>query len=476
VRSSPLELLLPDGAADGTLVLGDDCPQALAPERVDGEPPDKTVDLVILAPSESQHTDAGWSQAAAGVAASRLSPEGLAYVVPGGARRLRRALAGAGLSHAATLLHVPDVAAPRYLVPVGSEAERWALAGGITVRRGKRLLARCIGSQGRAALGPTAAIHRRAPGTPVAAWLHRLGGDQPPGSTMVALPQGSGAGAILFRFAADRHEPDAVAKVTPGADDELEALRRIAPAAGDAGAHVPVVLASGRLASSPFVLESVVGGRAAAGLVAASSRETHELQGRLGDWLAHWNRACARTRPIGQDDVERLVLAPAFRAGVDGSYLDFLRSLGARAIGQSCPFVPTHGDLTLANVLVEGEELGIVDWEHASAESLPLTDLLYAGVDAVAARRRYADRPAAFTSCFAHDGDDAVSLERLRQRSAAGLGLDEVVQTLCFHTCWLHHAANEATRSNDSTPGPFVTILQTIASTPGSFGVPLTRP
>jgi hypothetical protein len=466
--------LLPEGAAAGVLVLGDGCPPALAPDDRARAARD-TVDLVIVAPSRSQRRDARWAHDAATVAASRLSRAGIAYVVPAGARRLRRALATAGLPLAATLLHVPNVAVPRYLVPVGTAAERWALAGGIAMRRGKRFLAVSLGSRGRTAIAPTGAVHRRDPGMPLAGWLHHLDGEKrPPGGMVVALPHGATGGAIVFRFPTGRREPDAVAKLTPGARAEHEALRRIAPHAGDAGARVPVALASDQVGTTPFVLESAVGGRRAADLVASGSVEPTELQGRLADWLEAWHLSAARPRPIGQDDVDRFLLGPASRAAVGVGHLELLRELGSRAVGRSCPFVPAHGDLTLANVLVaDSEALGVVDWEHASEESLPLMDLLYAGVDAVAARRKYADRPGAFRACFDAENRGASALEGLRSSAARALDLDEVVQTFCFHACWLHHAANETDRSAGSTRGPFSTILDTIAQTPERFGLPL---
>ena len=460
---SPLELLLPDGAADGTLVLGDDCPPALAPQDAGRE----TVDLVILAPSRSQRRDARWAGHAASTTAARLSRTGIAYLVPGNAGRIRRALVAAGLQHAATLLNVPDVNRPRYLVPVGTVAERYALAGGIPASRPKRLLATGLGARGRASFGPTGAVHRREAGVPLASWL--LGADAA-GSVLVAA-QADGRGAILYRFG-DRPGPEAIAKVSPGTDDELRALRLVAPGARDAGARTPLPVASGRLGSMPYAILSFVEGSRAADLVARGQIRTDEIQGRIADWLERWHRACSSVRPLMADDLERFVLAPAARAAVDGPYLDFLHALCGRAAGRSCPFVPVHGDLTLANVLVdERSGLGVVDWEHATEDGLPLTDLLYAGVDAVAARRRYADRPAAFGACSGLDGPPS-PLEQLRRRLASALELDEVVQRLCFHACWLHHAANESDRSTGPSRGHFVTILETIARAPERYGLP----
>jgi aminoglycoside phosphotransferase (APT) family kinase protein len=458
--------LLAEGAADGTLVLGDDCPPIYAPGDA-GPAAEGTVDLVVLAPSRSQRRDARWARDAASTTAARLSRTGIAYLVPGNSRRLRRALVAAGLQHAASLLNVPDVNRPRYLVPVGTVAERYALAGGIPASRPKRLLATGLGARGRASFGPTGAVHRREAGVPLAAWL--LGADTA-GSVLVA-PQQGGQGAILYRFG-DRPGPEAIAKVSPGADDELRALGLVAPGARDAGVRTPLPVASGRLGSMPYAILSFLEGSRAADLVARGEIRPDELQRRIADWLERWHRACSSVRPLTADDLERFVLSPGARAAADGPYLAFLEALCERAAGRSCPFVPVHGDLTLANVLVdERGGLGVVDWEHATEDGLPLTDLLYAGVDAVAARRRYADRPAAFAACFELDGPPS-PLEQLRRRLASALELDEVVQALCFHACWLHHAANEADRSTGSSRGPFATILDAIARTPELFGVP----
>jgi len=469
---SPLELLLPTGRTNNALVLGDDCPPVLAPSRAEVDVSGGTVDLVILAPSGTQRRDSRWVRQAAETTASRISQDGIAYVVPGSAIQLRRALAGEGLRSAETVLHIPDVGRTRYLVPVGTSAESYALEGGIPMSPYKRRLASGLGTHGRAIFGPTGVIHRRDPQAPLADWLFRLDAREEPVSTIIAVPAARTGKLIVYRFAGERREPDAIVKLGTGAGNELRALRRIGPGAGEAGARVPVALASGRLDSMPFVLESIVTGRAAVDLVVRGRIRPQEVQSQIALWLERWNRSCARPRPIVRNDVERFLLAPASRASLAGPYLEFLQALGARAVGRSCSFVPSHGDLTLANVLVDPQDgLGIVDWECATDNSLPLTDLLYAGADAVAARRRYADRLAAFEACFVSSGEHFSALESLRQRLATTLGLDPVVQALCFHACWLHHAANEASRQPDSSRRPFVTILERIATAPETFGV-----
>ena len=218
-------------------------------------------------------------------------------------------------------------------------------------------------------------------------------------------------------------------------------------------------------------MQSVVAGRSADRLIDEGSLAAEDLQTRVGDWLENWNRSTVRICELGEAELERFVFAPLAQipalATGHAAYVDHLRALAADAVGRRCPLVAAHGDLTAANIVFDSyASLGVVDWEASADNSLPLTDFLYAAVDAVAARAAYADRPGAFVSCFAPDGDAAHFVERLRSRLAAALALDDVLQELCFHVCWLHHAANESTRSPGSRDGPFVTILRAVATDP----------
>jgi hypothetical protein len=52
---------------------------------------------------------------------------------------------------------------------------------------------------------------------------------------------------------------------------------------------------------------------------------------------------------------------------------------------------------------------------------------------------------------------------------ANALELDPVVQEVCFHACWLHHAVNEASREADPGAAPFRSILATVADDPERF-------
>jgi aminoglycoside phosphotransferase (APT) family kinase protein len=188
-------------------------------------------------------------------------------------------------------------------------------------------------------------------------------------------------------------------------------------------------------------------------------------------WLQQWSRLAARRRSFRQEDADRYVLAPAARLRGDGSgYVEYLNELCARAVGSTCPFVPVHGDLTATNILVDaGRSLGVLDWESASEEGLPMTDFFYAAADAVAAAGGYLDRPRSVVSCFALDGDRARFTRRLAAELAGAVGVDEVVRELCFHACWLHHASNEACRGASDIERPFGAILRILAENPARF-------
>jgi hypothetical protein len=219
------------------------------------------------------------------------------------------------------------------------------------------------------------------------------------------------------------------------------------------------------------LVESMLAGDSVERLLDQGDIDPGDLQERLADWLLRWARSEASPRVLDRGDLDRLLLSPAKRlAGGSRPYLDFLEKLCARAVGASCSFVPTHGDLTAANIVVNGSGgLGIYDWEDATMEGLPLTDFFYATADVVAAVRGYADRPGAVVSCFAADGARAQHVRRLVDGFAGALELDAVVREVCFHACWLQHASNEAVRGADSSAKPFGAILSALAEEPARF-------
>ena len=371
----------------------------------------------------------------------RLTPDGIAYLrLPRGPRAtLARA---AGLELGPTILEVRGL-----LVPAQRDAVRWAFARTATVRGrfGRHVPAGALSLLGGGA------IARSRGARPLAAWLQSRGA----GTAAVAAQRAA--------FLVDRRGVALVAKVGTGpsarrSSAEAEALDKLGNDARNAGAEVPVALEEGRLDGAPFLLMTGVQGTPASALIAVASERRMKLVARLSDWLTRWNLMTAVDAVLSLEFLEREVIAPARGLGLPERYVADLRRLCSNVGGGAVKFVAAHNDLTSANVLVSrGGRLGIVDWETAERRALPLGDLLYAVADAEAAATAFVDRPGAFLTVLA---DRRAS--ELESRLAAVLGLDRPVADLCFHACWLRHAANEASRG-ERGEGPFVQIARTIA-------------
>ncbi len=161
--------------------------------------------------------------------------------------------------------------------------------------------------------------------------------------------------------------------------------------------------------------------------------------------------------------LEREILSPARRLvpvlDEGTTYIDWLRRRCEQALGHTVPLVAAHNDLTMWNVLLDDDSVGVVDWVSAREQALPLGDYYYSLVDAVAATDRYKDRHAAFRRCF--DGKEAA---RKGERSPFFRELTPAVQDLCFHACWLHLAANEQRCDDPANGRPFLRTAQSLAA------------
>jgi hypothetical protein len=294
-------------------------------------------------------------------------------------------------------------------------------------------------------VAPSGIIGRRPGARPLHEWLSKAGVDAD--SAIVSWSDGSS-----FVVYAD----GTVAKLG-GGPAEAEILRELGPAAREAGASVPESVRTGSVSGLTLLVESSLAGRPA-----SSHLTPHRLPVYLDElvgWLQRWNLATAAPRALAHADLDRAILAPLQAIQLGEDHRRRLNDLIARTEGRSVPFVAAHHDLTTANVLV-GEGLGIVDWDAAEAAALPLTDFFYAVADARAAADGFRDRVGAFAAAFAPDATPAPDVAPLQARLVAALGLEPDLVELCFHACWLRHAANELAQSG---PGPFVEIARRVA-------------
>ena len=478
-RLSLLELLLPQGIASRSLVIGSNCPSLLLPEShmEDGE----RADLVILAPTVAECRTRGWLEEAMQLLAQRLETEGIAYVLapPWWRLRLRHALHGYDLSIDLSIIHLPDQASNRYLVPLISIPVRYAFSELIPICPWRRCLAliafRCPGAARLfgGLLPSVGLVARRAGALPLFSWLLQLAREgQLPSSVIISTSwRGQDGAVVLHRFSGWDTKPTAVAKMnltTARAHSrvrEAAILACLGPRARWAGAQVPQPLLLEQVHERPVLLQTAMGGQLAASLLASRPGRLFDLMERVASWLENWHRSTVVIEPLDGELLNRELLAPAtllapfLEQGEE--YRHWLTRRCATVVGAPVPFVATHNDLTMWNVLLdEHGRLSIVDWEAGREEAFPLVDFFYAMVDAVAATRGYADRLQAFAACFASSGTYTHAVMRLQRRLIQAVVIPAGIVDLCLHACWLHHAVNEYHASEPTDSQPFLHIVQ----------------
>ena len=468
-----LELLHPDGAAPRSVVLGSACPDRLRPSGVEGEPP---WDLAVVAPSPQEARSPTWRGDTTALIATSLRDDGLAYVLaPAGPRRaIRRDLALAGLRATDALLHLPGFATTELMLVLesgafGTAIERLRVPGSARTAA-LRLAASAPGALRILAWGHPSVglVARRSGGRPLGQWL-----TAPDGRTSLAFLRVGwrhDRARAIAHWRGNAGGAGAVAKVMLRSADARADIRRealaldsLSAAARKAGASVPtgrVMEFDGRCPA--LVLEALPGTSAAA-ILTEQPTAYEGIVRRLGAWLEAWSRATCRSRPLDQALLDGWVLQPARRLAdrlEDGAaYATWLEGRCGELVGRPVPLVATHNDLTMSNVLLQPDgRLGILDWEAATAEGLPLRDFVYAVVDATAARDGYRDRPGALSRCFG-DGAQGVVAEVLRRLRRA-IGVPDAFATVVFHACWLQHAEDEARKRAPGEPLPFLECVQ----------------
>jgi hypothetical protein len=465
-------LLHPDGVARRARVIGGNCPAQLWPSS--DQRGDARADLLVLAPTRRECQRPGWLRSAVEEVEHVLAFDGIVYVLapPGWRATIGHLLRRLGLRLEPPMLHLPTWAAGKYLVPLTSTAATYMFAQVLPNPRWKRMLALwALHVRGGGTLvggfWPSVALTARRPGgRPLLDWLFRLDGDSSErrcGAISAGWRAEYGS-AVVHRFSG-ASAPSAVAKVSARSrSKEIAALRCVAPVAAAAGVQVPRLLASGCLGDEDrsVLLQSLVGGESVASMLL---REPDHLGGVVASvtiWLERWNAATRRSWPV-HTALERFLLEPAASLLPDrAAYRAWLAARCAR-VEQPVPVVAAHNDLTTWNLLDDGGRLGIVDWEVASVESLPLTDFVYAMTDAVAVARRL-DLPAALRAWLSPLGPEASVVKPNLRRLVARLSLPRDLVDLCLHACFIGHALNEGAVAPPGGPRPFRQMVEWLAS------------
>ena len=504
-RWSSLALWHPDGVAPRSVVVGSACPAKLRPtgsviERAHGAREREPVDLVLVWPGRGERGRSEWLEEALASVSATLAPDGVIYLVLPATRRRRAAalLRAHGLEIVAAVAHLPDVATSRYLVPVSAAPLRYALSRLIPsyprARRAARVLLGLAGAeQVVGSLFPAVALVGRRPGArPLFEWLFRLqegvtgavderagdgaatvGGEA---GRVVAVTswRAQGGPTVLHVLTPGREEASVIVKVPGAADDvarveeEESVLRRLGPAARAAGARLPMARLARLSDGRPVLVQTAVAGRPLAALIAERPSALAAILAEIAAWLERWNCSTCRVETLDAAVLDRELLRPAALVtpliAAGAQYRSWLVARCAGLAGVPVPLVARHNDLTMRNVLIDGEgSLGIVDWETGEEKGLPNGDLAYTVVDAVAAAAGYASRVAAFTQCFLPDGAHVPVVGRLLARSCHALELSPALAEVAFHACWLRHAADELRVMEGRAPGPFLEIVERLA-------------
>ena len=479
-RISPLELLHPDGSVHSATVIGSSCPPRLRPET--GTPAGGQADLIILAPARHECRRPGWLEQAARRLEERLARDGLVYVLAPAPWRWKicRLLGDQRFTLEPFFLHMPDQASSRFLVPLQLGPAQHALTNLIPTRPWKRRLAlSALGLRGAPGLLGTwlpsvGFAARRTRGRWLFEWLEQRHPGPKGGTPIVSATWRGPRGSVVVLAGSGRLYPSAVAKLrwsedeSPVQRDELAALAHLGPSARHAGAQVPEPLYARELGGHRAVFQSALPGQSAAALLMSQPTRLYEIMELLVGWLETWNRTTRLDRAGTRAHLERELVEPAARLApliVEGPAYRAWLTQRCASLESSVPRVAAHNDLTMWNVLLHGKlGLGIVDWEEASEESLPLVDFVYAVTDAAMLAGSTTDRLMAFESCFAPWGAHHSMADRLMLRLRSTLGVSAELVDLCLHACFLRHALNEQHRSDPDDPLPFLRIARWLAS------------
>lgn len=468
-----LNAIHPAGAANRVRGLGGKAEAwaALDP-AADGR---QSTDLVLLAPTFGQSLRPGWLKRALRISVEALSADGILYaLVPWPWRgRVAKALARHGLETGTVIGHFDAPGSASYVqlsrAPLLYALENLPIPRARPYRYAAKALTGITGGTSLfAALLPKAglpAFHRgREP--PFA----RLLGRSAARTSLVVTTRwhSPDSEATIFLFPDSASLPATVAKIGKAGTDEASRLARLGHAAAMAGIGVPRVIERARDGDGAMIVETVVPGSPVAALLRRRPDRLEAVVDGLARRLAEWQRLTLTTAELTPQRREEEFLAPV-RLLIDelprgAAYLDWIARRSRELLGRPLPWVAAHNDLTMSNVLSDAQGgLGIVDWNGAQPDGLPLADFCYAACDALSVTREHGDRAAAFLDCFAASGSHRALISRHEELLRQDLpGAEDWIE-LCFHVGWLQHAMNERLRAASSQPRPFLAIARALA-------------
>jgi hypothetical protein len=245
-------------------------------------------------------------------------------------------------------------------------------------------------------------------------------------------------------------------------------LENLGPGARLAGMRVPEVIGKQQNDRRTSLFLSFIPGQSASDLLGSAPGLFPSIMSGTVAWLERWHHATFKTGPLQMQKFEQDILAPLERFADSLHNMDQYRTQliihGRTIAGNPVPFVDTHNDLTMANILLdERGQLGLVDWETGCPDHWPFVDFYYAVTDAVRIVSNCSDWLEAFKACYLPEGSYFEQVSAWRKRLQDAVHCPPGFAELCFHACWLHHASNESQVSNAEDPRPFFKVAQWLA-------------
>lgn len=250
------------------------------------------------------------------------------------------------------------------------------------------------------------------------------------------------------------------------ADDE-RGLALARSAGGDVARRVPHLIGRFEVGGIHASLETAAAGRRLRDVLASPGNRDAKLQliDRIGEWILELGRQTLHPAEALDPELERLrsEVVPSWRElAVPSDLVDELPALHA---------VAQHNDLGTWNVVADGDDFVVVDWENAKAIGMPLWDLLYFLADAFVHLDAPAvpeDLPGRIAGLFAGEEPSSHLLFGWVRRAAEATGVPSDSVGTVATLCWLSHSLSVRTHNVDLaafTPGdpPRVHGLEDIA-------------
>lgn len=339
--------------------------------------------------------------------------------------------------------------------PVAYALENWSVVD----RRWKRARARAARTLAGRGLfpgwaSPMITVATRSTGPPDLVAAARALGVPGDVTWFLTFGQGDALSRNAFQlFRPDSQRPDWVLKFARVAgystrfDDDERGLTLAHAAGGGVGAHVPRLVGRFDVDGIHASVETAARGRRLRDVLTTPGDRAakHELIQGIGDWILELGRLTQAPPRALEPELERLrrEIVPSYSAAVGQAVLDGLPAL---------PAVVQHNDLGPWNVVADGADFMVVDWENARPAAFPLWDLFYFLGYAFVLLDGGADpeqMPGQIARLFAGEASSSRALFALVRRAVAASAVPPEAIGAIATLCWLSHSLSTRSHNRD---------------------------